>query len=155
MRRVFLARGVAVAVLALAGIGYYVFMQSDNPFTQPPVALSSVVHVGGVDVAVGVAKTEAERVQGLSGRPPLDAGTGLLFDFEVPGTYGIWMKDMRFSIDIIWANEGRVVTVAHKVSPETYPKAFMPTAPARYVLEVPAGFAAAHGIAEGANFVVQ
>ena len=30
--------------------------------------------------------------------------------------------------------------MVEKVSPETYPEAFAPPAPARYVLELPAGF---------------
>ena len=115
----------------------------------------TMVKVGGTTIAVEVADSPAERTQGLSGRASLAEGTGLLFDFKEPGDYAIWMKDMRFAIDIVWANEGRVVTVAHDVSPDTFPQAFRSSAPARYVLELPAGTAAAHGIAEGGEFVVQ
>lgn len=61
---------------------------------------------------------------------------------------------MRINIDIVWAND-TVVTVLHDVSPSTYPEVFYPQTPARYVLELPAGYAAAHGIAEGMEFIVE
>ncbi|KKW06723.1 MAG: hypothetical protein UY42_C0026G0007 [Parcubacteria group bacterium GW2011_GWA2_49_16] len=41
------------------------------------------------------------------------------------------------------------------VSPDTYPQSFTPGEPARYALEIPAGFAQAHGIAEGDVLVRQ
>lgn len=146
------AAAILVAVLALVALSLYMVLKAPNT-TSPQQPLT--VQVGGVVVVAELADTEAKRVQGLSGRSSLAGGTGLLFDFEVPGMYGIWMKDMNFAIDIIWANESGVVTVAHAVSPDTYPQSFTPAAPARYVLEVPAGFAAAHSIAEGSSFVVQ
>ncbi len=60
------------------------------------------------------------------------------------------MKDMRFSIDILWLSaDGVVVHMAQNVSPSTYPQSFVPTKPARYVLEVLAGYAMEHGVAIG------
>ena len=112
--------------------------------------------MGGVSVAVNVADTEVLREQGLSGRASLAEGEGMLFIFDTDGIWGIWMKDMRFFIDIVWADSsGSVITVAHNIAPETYPKVFYPSRSARYVLELPAGFAAAHGIAEGVKMMVQ
>lgn len=125
------------------------------PATPEPATLGSVL-IGSTTVAVEIADTYEARMQGLSGRSALPQGSGMLFVFEREGEWGIWMKDMQFSIDIIWADtDGRVVSVAHKVSPETYPNAFYPAKPARYVLEVPAGFAASRGIVEGVSLVVQ
>ena len=111
--------------------------------------------MGGVSVAVAVADTESLREQGLSGRASLPEGQGMLFVFDTDEEWGIWMKDMLFAIDIVWADaQGTVVTVANDVAPNTYPKVFYPSAPARYVVELPAGFAAAHSIAEGSKVVL-
>jgi uncharacterized membrane protein (UPF0127 family) len=67
---------------------------------------------------------------------------GLLFVFDEPGLHGIWMKDMRFPIDILWLDDAfQVVDVRKNVAPDSYPTVFKPTKPARYVLEVTAGFA--------------
>ena len=108
------------------------------------------MNIGGTTVSVDIASTKATRERGLSGRLALAPNTGLLFIFDQDGMWGFWMKDMLFSIDIIWTDAaGRVVTVAPNLSPQTYPQVFYPTAPAHYALEVPAGFAAAHSIQEG------
>jgi len=98
-------------------------------------------------LTVEVASTAVEREQGLSGRTSLAQGTGMLFIFDTPGSYGFWMKDMQFSLDIIFMDTSKqVIQVDSNLSPQTYPEAFYPTRPALYVLEVPAGFAAAHSI---------
>lgn len=113
------------------------------------------VVVGGVSVLVEIADTPENKQRGLSGRSSLPEGSGMLFIFDTDDEWGIWMKDMLFPIDIIWANtEGRVVGVVENASPDSYPKVFSPSRPARYVLEVPAGFAAEHKIREGSTFSV-
>lgn len=127
-----------------------------TPINTSTTTSHGVVSIASTTVAVEIADSHKERMQGLSGKLSLPLGTGMLFIFEEEGEWGIWMKDMQFSIDIIWADaEGRIVTIAHGVSPATYPNAFYPSSPAQYVLEVPAGFAAQQGIAEGQQIVVQ
>ena len=111
-----------------------------------------MISVGGTDVHVAIADTEPEREQGLSGVSGLKEDEGMLFIFEKDGIYSFWMKDMLFSIDMLWiSSEGRVVFIAPSVAPDTYPHAFTPDTPARYVLEIPAGFAAEHEIAVGSK----
>ncbi len=114
------------------------------------------IHMNTTTLVVDVADTEALREKGLSGRTSLEAGRGMLFVFNEDDRWGIWMKDMNFSIDILWlAEDGTVITVMPNVSPDSYPQAFYPTKPSRYVLEVPADYAGEHGIAEGTKFVLQ
>ena len=118
--------------------------------------MGTTVTIGSTSFAVEVADTPELRQKGLSGHEPLAERTGMLFVFDTEDRWGIWMKDMRFSIDIVWADaQGTVVGVVHNATPESYPKVFEPPEPARYVLELPAGAAAAHGVVEGAQIVVQ
>jgi len=106
-----------------------------------------LVRVGGSSVKVIEAKTSAEITRGLSGRTTLLEGEGMLFYFDKPGYYAFWMPRMRFSIDIIWIGEDfRVVDITKDVSPSTFPKMFRPGVPAKYVLEVPAGWSSKNGI---------
>lgn len=103
-------------------------------------AQSPHVIIRGTPISVEIADDAAERTLGLSKRASLPDGAGLLFIFEQEGTWGFWMKDMRFSIDMIWMNQnGRIVHIERSVSPETFPKTYQPPVPARYVLEVNAG----------------
>lgn len=111
---------------------------------------SKTISVGDARVVVEVADTDILRTQGLSGRTALPAGRGMLFVFDGDAAWGIWMKDMRFAIDILWLTaDGTIVHVEHNVAPDTYPTTFAPPAPARYVLELPAGYTAALGVVVG------
>lgn len=112
------------------------------------------ITVGTTTVAVEVADTEALREAGLSSRSALAPGSGMLFQFEHNGDWGIWMKDMRFPIDILFISEtGSVVSIDANVSPDTYPQIFYPPLAVRYVLELSAGFARAHGIVPDSVFL--
>lgn len=106
--------------------------------------------IGGTEVKVEIADTDPERSQGLSGREGLLPNHGMLFVFDSPGYHAFWMKDMKFSIDIIWINaDSKVVWIEKNLSPETYPNLYKPPEPAKYVLEVPAGFVEEHGVVIG------
>jgi uncharacterized protein len=110
------------------------------------------ITIGGVAVRVEIADSPDEREQGLSGTTRLDQGEGMLFVFESSGQHSFWMKDMLLPIDILWvAADGVVVHIKPSLSPETYPQSFTPPLPARYVLEVPAGFALEHEIGVGSK----
>jgi len=68
------------------------------------------------------------------------------------------MPDMFYPLDMIWINNGTVVDISANVTTTFNPSAptfYMPVAPARYVLEVNAGFAAAHGIVPGSTVVFE
>lgn len=108
------------------------------------------ISLGDASIIVDVAKTDTERSKGLSGRTSLSEEEGLFFVFPVSGDYSFWMKDMNFPIDIIWVNDGlEVISVEANALPQSYPKVFHSEVPARYVLEVSAGFAERHGVKAG------
>ena len=125
--------------------------QNGPPRLQTIVTLS----IDGTSVRVAIADTPALRERGLSGYAPLEADEGMLFVFEEDGRHSFWMKDMLFAIDMLWLDaEGRVVHLEKGVSPDTFPTAFTPDAPARYVLEVPAGFCDTHDIRVGSTAIL-
>lgn len=142
------------ALYALLGLG--AFLGLVLLISPPrPVYTERTITIAGVEVVAEVADTPALQERGLSGRDALLEGKGMLFVFPEDGVWAFWMKDMRFSIDIVWADaSGTVVHIEQNVAPETYPQSFAPEKPARYVLELPAGFAQTHGLAEGAYIVL-
>lgn len=106
--------------------------------------------IRGMEVRAEVADTLARRMQGLSGRSALVPNTGMLLVFEEDDLHGIWMRDMRFPIDILWLDSTlKVVSLKERVDPASYPETFYPSEPVRYVLELPAGFMSTYGISEG------
>ena len=124
------------------------------PPAEPPAG--STVRIGGTTFTVEVADTPPARARGLSGRVSLPPGTGMLFIFEDSGVHTFWMKDMMFSLDLIWIGEQcSVENITANVPFPTGEQAdsdlprFRPTQPVRYVLEINAGDTAAAQIQVG------
>ena len=109
------------------------------------------VQLGHARVAATIADNHDSRAQGLSDTQSLPGDAGMLFVFQQDDTWQFWMKDMHYNLDIIWLDANKkVVTIAPDVTPASYPQTvYSPSAPARYVLEVNAGFAAKNNITVG------
>ncbi|EDK72425.1 protein of unknown function DUF192 [candidate division TM7 genomosp. GTL1] len=101
---------------------------------------TTTVNVGRALISAAIASTDETRAKGLGGRQKLGTNEGMLLVYGRDDRWGIWMKDMKLAIDIIWINKDkRVVHITKNVYPDTYPEVFQPDTKARYVLEVPAG----------------
>ena len=75
----------------------------------------------------------------------------MLFVFGTSAARTFWMKNTPLPLDIIFIDDaGKVVNVAEHTTPLTTTP-IRSTGPARYVLEVNAGFADRHGIGAGAK----
>jgi uncharacterized membrane protein (UPF0127 family) len=85
---------------------------------------------------------DEDRMMGLMFRPALPLDRGLLFVFEAKDFHGIWMKNCKFPIDIVWLDEDRqVVHLAEAVPPckaDPCP-VYQPMKKAAYVVELNAG----------------
>jgi phosphatidylglycerol---prolipoprotein diacylglyceryl transferase len=98
-------------------------------------------------VQVEVVNTDQSRTQGLSGRDAIGQD-GMLFVFPEAKKHSFWMKDMKFDLDFIWLEDGRVVEITKNVphpeengqSTASLP-AYVPQEPISMMLEVPAGTA--------------
>jgi uncharacterized membrane protein (UPF0127 family) len=98
--------------------------------------------------------SDEDRAMGLMFRPSLPADRALLFVFEGLDFHGIWMKNCKFPIDIVWLDENReTVHVAAAVPPcksEPCP-VYQPLRRAAYVIEMNAGQAKNNKIKIGAK----
>lgn len=111
----------------------------------------ATVMVGQAMFHVEVANKDWTRARGLGGRDSLEPNQAMLFEFEDDDRWAIWMKGMKFPIDIIWLNkEKQVVYIEPNVEPEGSPYTeYRPPVPARYVLEISAGEAKKSNIQVG------
>jgi hypothetical protein len=138
--KTFLTWVIILGFLGFAGWQTYQFMtRSSQPHTT--------VTLQGDTYQADIAATAAVREKGLSGTDPLDKNQGMLFAFTKDDTWGIWMKDMKYPIDILWLNSNKEVTyIVKNADPSSYPyTTFKPQSPARYVFEIPAGTVEARG----------
>ncbi len=102
-----------------------------------------------------VADTDVLQTQGLSDRTGLAANQAMLFVFPAPDMLGFWMKDMLFSIDMVWLDaKERVVSYQSDATPQSYPKIFFPAGLSQYVIELPAGTVARLGLKTGDQVVI-
>lgn len=103
---------------------------------------------------VEVMVEDQDRAMGLMFRPSLPEDHGLLFLFDSVDFHGIWMKNCRFPIDIVWLDEARqVVHVAENTPPckaDPCP-VYSPLRRAAYVIEINAGQAAREKLALGSK----
>lgn len=97
-----------------------------------------------------VADDQNERTLGLSGRNGLSANQVMLFVFDKPDTYGMWMKDMKFAIDIVWLDSNKkVVEIEANVNPDSYPRVYKPASNSQFIIELAEGRAKELGIENG------
>src|SRR3989338_6532280 len=106
---------------------------------------------GTTMITAEIADVPKERALGLMYRESLPENAGMLFIFPDLNYRTFWMKNVKFSIDLIFVDSGLNVNEVKTVQPCTaepcpvYPSEF----PAQYVIEVNAGFAEKHGIRAG------
>lgn len=153
LRHIRYALIVAGAVIIVALI--YVelpFTPADDNITanDSSIAASSTIQINERIIRVEIADSPSERERGLSGKEGLAEDEGMLFVFEEDGRPAFWMKDMLFAIDIVWiSRDGAIVHIEENVAPETYPASFAPRSEARYVVELPAGYASKYTVRLG------
>ena len=136
---------LAVAALALGACGS---SSPDEPGTI-------TVQVGGAEVRAEVADDSAERERGLAERNDLADGRGMLFIYSDRAVRTYWMKGVRFPLDIIWIDRGRVIGVeANAPVPQGTTPLYSSRRPADHVLEVPAGWSARHEVRRGDPVVI-
>jgi uncharacterized membrane protein (UPF0127 family) len=97
---------------------------------------------------LSAASSESAQEHGLSGTASLGQDKGMLFVNSNVAERCFWMKDMRYPLDIIWADTAKkIVHIEKNLEPNTYPRAYC--ADAQYVIELNAGEADKNGMTPG------
>ena len=107
--------------------------------------------LNGRPIALLYARTPSEQFQGLSDRERICDSCGMLFAFPDKQPRTFVMRRMKFPLDIIWINDGRIVGMNLNLWPESAEPytPYMSPEPVDSVLEMPAGSAEAYGLRLG------
>lgn len=101
------------------------------------------------EVNVALAQTESERNIGLMDVHNLPFDSGLYFIFETEAQRSFWMANTPLSLDILFINrENRIVRIHTNTTPFSE-RQIRSELPAKYTLEVNAGFVREFDIREG------
>ncbi|MFO8012215.1 MAG: DUF192 domain-containing protein [Phycisphaerae bacterium] len=146
------ARRVSVPA-ALAALVLLAGCEGEPPAPPPPAERpqhlpTATIRVGEVPLAVEVADTEAERQKGMMFRRRLGPDEAMLFVFERERDLAFHMRNTYVDLDLAYiAADGRILEIA-RLHAHRRERVYS-REPARFALEVPAGWMAAHGIREG------
>lgn len=90
-------------------------------------------------------------MQGLMQRDSIGENEGMLFIFKKEEQRFFWMKNTSISLDILYINSSlEIVSIVKSATP--FSEEFIPsTFPAKYVLEVNAGFTTKNNIDVGST----
>ena len=119
------------------------------------------IKVDDVPLEVQIADDEPRRVRGLMFQDQLPPDQGMIFVFDKPGLYSLWMLNMQFPLDMMWFDEnGKMVHIEKDVPPcktaleITTCQSVVPEGEALYVLEVTAGFVDQNNITEDSVLII-
>ena len=122
---------------------YYMFQKEGE------LTIADSIGMQKARIDLEIADTDYERQLGLMKRVSMEEKQGMLFIFPDDAMQSFWMRNTLISLDMIFINSNKVIVTIHKntkvLSDQSYPS----TAPARYVLEVSAGFTGKHNIQVG------
>ena len=119
-----------------------------EPTSSAPSKISIIAPAGTIEAVVVTAEADLEK--GLGGQADMKRDQGMLFVFPTADIYTFWMKDMLFSIDIVWISPDLTISgITENISPQTYPATFVSPGPVLYVLELNAGAAKEFGLVAG------
>ena len=148
-------------ILALLGIsGYMLFIylmkheksESYNyPFTKhgelfliTPDSNDTIISID-----IEIADNEATREMGLMYRQTMPADMGMLFIFDSDEMRSFWMKNTYIALDLIFIDSNDEIVTIREHNEPLIEWSIQSDAPARYVLEVNAGFCYEHMIKKG------
>ena len=149
--------GIATVIIGVVGL---LSIPSDSKLEAVEFP-KGTIKVDDVPLQVQVADTEPRRIRGLMFQDQLPYDQGMIFVFDQPGLYSLWMLNMQFPLDMIWFDsQGNVVHLERDVPPcktafETMTcQSVIPEGQAMYILEVTSGFIEKYNITQDSKLQI-
>ncbi|SRR6056297_1113187 len=100
-------------------------------------------------IDAAVADDQTSRTQGLMNVTSMPQDAGMIFIFDENQPRSFWMASTPLSLDLIFANEDFEIVRIHRNASPYSQDSIASGAPAKYVVEVNAGYTLQHDINEG------
>ncbi len=139
-------------------IGFIVLWQAQTEkelFSTTNTRLKGTVYAGNKPIYTAdleVARAPQEIANGLMYRSEMAPNRGMLFWFQDEQPRSFWMRNTLIPLDMVFVTaKGRITNIVHSATPNT-DTLRSSTEPVQFVVELPGGTAAAHGITAGHRF---
>ena len=129
-----------LAAALLAGAAFLARAEAPLPTT--------VLKVGSHPLKVEVAAREEQRSHGLMLRKSMPRDEGMLFVFDDPGYYAMWMKNTLIPLSVAFVDHAGVILNIEDMEPQTL-DTHLAAGPALYAIETNKGWFAAHHVKAG------
>lgn len=100
-------------------------------------------------IDIEIADTDYDRQLGLMFRKRMEENQGMLFIFPSETVQSFWMRNTNIPLDMVFINNQQKIVTIHKNTETLSDRPYPSTAPAKYVIEVNAGFTERHNILTG------
>jgi hypothetical protein len=141
---------MALALLTALGCEHAAPPSATSGPDQPQHLATAKIRVGAVPLTVEVARTREEQGKGMMFRKHLGPDEAMLFIADRDTNLSFWMKDTYVGLDLAYIrSDGVIVQIERMNALDTEP--VFAREPARFTLEVPPGWFAAHGVGVGAK----
>lgn len=152
---------IGIGLLFLLPTAWYLY---DNYTDNTPVKEPTFRHDGKLslitsdssyrtEIDIEIVKQPEEIMQGLMYRKSMKDDQGMLFDMPVEEPQSFWMKNTYIPLDIVYINGfGEIVSIQANTTPLST-QSLPSELPAKYVLEVNAGFMERNDYKEGDKII--
>jgi hypothetical protein len=144
---------ISIAAVIIGSVGLMT-LPSESKLESVEFPRGTIM-VDDIPLEVQIADTDPRRIRGLMFKDQLPYDQGMIFVFNEPGLYSLWMLNMQFSLDMIWFDQdGKVVHIEKDIPPcktvveISACQSIIPSDKAVYVLEVTSGFIDQNNITE-------
>jgi|JI10StandDraft_1071094.scaffolds.fasta_scaffold266722_1 uncharacterized membrane protein (UPF0127 family) len=147
---------LVVFILLTALAGGYLYISSRPKATSPMPTVTATI--GSGTYTLFAPRNEAELERGLAAYDSITDSQGMIFRGLPEGIQTIWMKDMKFDIDVLWVNsDNQIIYIVQGMSRTSYPQQFHNPvgSPSAYVIELPAEATLTHSITIGQTVSIQ
>jgi hypothetical protein len=119
---------------------------------------TGIVEIGDIRLKAIIADSFIKKAIGLMYRDGISEDECMLFTFSHPSMLGIWMKGMKFPIDILWLDSSkRIVTLMESLPPcgGIFCKTYYPKLESMYVVELSPGFIKKNSVTERTEIKIE
>jgi uncharacterized membrane protein (UPF0127 family) len=135
--------------LILATLLSFVFTDALAQQKLPVTRFTTGIHI----IQAEVAATPTQREIGLMHRTQLGLNEGMMFIFDRPATYCMWMKNTLLPLSVAFLDSQGVILNIEEMLPQTE-TSHCAIKPALYALEMNAKWFLHHGINPGAHIIL-